>query len=803
MTAGLAGAVVGTAGMVGLATAGAQAASDTQFAVVGAQAAATTQISAGDTAWILTAAALVMFMTPGLAFFYGGLIRTKNVLATIMYSFAALALVTVVWTLVGHTLAFGPDVGAAVGHGGWIGRLDFVGFRGVGAQPLPLAPTVPHLAYAVYQLMFAIITPALISGAYAERMRFSGYLVFTALWTILVYAPLAHWVWGGGFLGPDGIGALDFAGGTVVHLNAGMAALAAALVVGRRRDWPRQPVPHNVPFVVLGASMLWFGWFGFNAGSALAAGPLAASAFVATQLATAAAVLGWMLPEWLLHGRPTTVGAATGAVAGLVAITPASGYVRPWAALLIGVAAGSVCELAVGLKQRLRYDDTLDVVAVHGVGGALGALLTGVFATTLVNPAGAQGLLYGNPAQVGKQAAAVGVTILWSFTVSFALLKLVGRVVTLRVGEQEEVAGLDFSQHAEAAYTLVEYGAVAASAPAPPGAAAPGAPRPAARRAAERAAEAGPRISLSRNLNAAMPGAPAYLVRVRAGELDTRLGVWREPRPQDPHMREAYWTELAGTRLERANLPALETALRRLLAELLATDKAPRYLFRASGELLVPVLEDGSRLWVVLDGRRVEGGELGRLRTAVADWAAGRAAPPGAARGTASGAARGAAELEILLLDRELRGVGPVAIFRDDDLWFPVFPEPPGALGTQVAGRRLQAEHGLEGILTLREQVAERLTETGRLPDAYDLAITGVAAETWTSWTAQLERAGELWVSLAAAPPAAPPALHRSGQRYLAAVEAQAGTVTVWCGRDRLDLTARIRRKLGTHFIPA
>src|SRR5215218_7844407 len=395
-----------------------------------------------------------MFMTPGLAFFYGGLVRTKNVLATIMYSFAALALVTVVWTLVGHTLAFGPDVGAVVGQGGWIGGLDFVGFRGVGPEPHPLAPTIPHLAFAVYQMMFAIITPALISGAFAERMRFSGYLAFTALWAILVYAPLAHWVWGGGFLGPQGIGALDFAGGTVVHLNAGMAALAAALVIGRRRGWPRPAVPHNVPFVVLGASILWFGWFGFNAGG------------------------------------------------GLVAITPASGYVRPWAALLIGLAAGFVCELAVGLKHRLRYDDALDVVAVHGVGGALGALLTGVFATTAVNPAGAQGLLYGNPWQVGRQAAAVGVTLLWSFLVSLVILKLLDRVMALRVSEEDEVAGLDFSQHAEAGYTLAEYGAAATPSAAPPPAPTPTtaphpipAPAPASGPAAQ--PPAGPRISFS------------------------------------------------------------------------------------------------------------------------------------------------------------------------------------------------------------------------------------------------------------------------------------------------------------------
>jgi Amt family ammonium transporter len=511
------------------------------------------RIDTGDTAWVLAAAALVMFMTPGLAFFYGGLVRTKNVLATIMYSFAALALVTVVWTLVGHTLAFGPDVGGVVGEGGWIGGVDFVGFRDVGAEPHPLAPTIPQLAFAVYQMMFAIITPALISGAFAERMRFSGYLVFTALWTILVYAPLAHWVWGGGFLGPEGIGALDFAGGTVVHLNAGVAALAAALVVGARRGWPRPVLPHNVPFVVLGASILWFGWFGFNAGSALSAGSLAASAFVATQLATVAAVFGWALPEWIRHGRPTTVGAATGAVAGLVAITPASGYVRPWAALLIGFAAGAVCELAVGLKYRLRYDDALDVVAVHGVGGALGALLTGVFATTAVNPAGAQGLLYGNPWQVGRQAAAVGVTVLWSFLVSLVILKLLERVMALRVSEEDEVAGLDFSQHAEAGYTLAEYGAAATPLAAPPAAPTP-IPAPAPTSGPATQPPAGPRIS-SKNLSAATPASPAYQARVRAGELNARFDVWREPRPDDPRMREAYWTEVLGVRLERANLP--------------------------------------------------------------------------------------------------------------------------------------------------------------------------------------------------------------------------------------------------------
>ena len=737
-------------------------------------------IDTGDTAWVLAAAALVMFMTPGLAFFYGGLVRTKNVLATIMYSFAALALVTVVWTLVGHTLAFGPDVGAVVGQGGWIGGLDFVGFRGVGAEPHPLAPTIPQLAFAVYQMMFAIITPALISGAFAERMQFSGNLAFTALWAILVYAPLAHWVWGGGFLGPEGIGALDFAGGTVVHLNAGVAALAAALVVGARRGWPRPVLPHNVPFVVLGASILWFGWFGFNAGSALSAGSLAASAFVATQLATAAAVFGWVLPEWIRHGRPTTVGAATGAVAGLVAITPASGYVRPWAALLIGFAAGAVCEFAVGLKHRLRYDDALDVVAVHGVGGALGALLTGVFATTAVNPGGAQGLLYGNPWQVGRQAAAVGVTLVWSFLMSLVILKLLDRVMTLRASEQDEVAGLDFSQHAETGYTLAEYGAAATPSPAEP--AAPTA-APTSSPATEPAA--GPRISFSKNLSAATPASPAYQARVRAGELDARLDVWREPRPNDPRIREVYWTEVLGVRLERANLPALETALQRLLTELLPSGKLPRYLLRAPGGPLVPVFEEGGVLQASLEGHRSEGVDLSELRRAVSA----SMAKPGAPHGTT--------ELEILRFDQELRGVLPVAILRHGGLWLPVFAEPPGVLCTGIAGHRLEATLDLEGMLALRDQVAERLLNAGKLDDAYDLAITTLAPETWTSWAAGLERVGELWPSVAAASPA----LHRTGHRYLVAIQEPAGTLAVWCGRSWLDLSLRAQRKVGSHSI--
>jgi Amt family ammonium transporter len=413
------------------------------------------KVDTGDTAWMLASAALVMFMTPGLAFFYGGLVRSKNILGTIMHSFMALAIITVVWTAVGHSLAFGPD------HGKLIGDLKYVFFSGVGARPHPLAPTIPHTTYAIYQMMFAIITPALISGAFAERMKFTGYMAFMVLWSLIVYAPVAHWVWGGGFLGlgEGNVGALDFAGGTVVHINAGIAALAAAIVLGRRRGWPAEPMtPHNVPFVVLGASILWFGWFGFNGGSAVASGALASSAFTATHLATAAAVFGWVVPEWIQHKRATTVGAATGAVAGLVAITPASGYVRPWAALIIGFVAGFVCYFAVNLKWKFRYDDSLDVVGVHCVGGIVGALLTGVFATTAVNTAGADGLWYGNAGQVGKQALAIAVTLVWSFVLSFVILKVVDAVFGLRVPDDDETTGLDLSQHGESGYAFVEYG---------------------------------------------------------------------------------------------------------------------------------------------------------------------------------------------------------------------------------------------------------------------------------------------------------------------------------------------------------
>ena len=410
-------------------------------------------IDAGNTAWILASAALVMFMTPGLAFFYGGLVRSKNVLSTIMHCFMALGIVTVIWTLIGHTLAFGPDIGKVIGEGGWIGGLDFIGFKDVGDAPYaPL--TIPHTAFAIYQMMFAIITPALIAGTYAERIKFSAYVIFTAVWVVVVYAPVAHWVWGGGLLGLSGLGALDFAGGTVVHQNAGAAALAAAFVLGRRKGYPKEPmVPHNVPFVVLGAGILWFGWFGFNGGSALAADGFASLAFANTHVATGAALIGWLIPERMRHGKATTVGAATGAVAGLVAITPASGYVRPWSAMIIGFAAGMVCYFAVSLKHRFNYDDSLDVVGVHYVGGLVGALLTGVFATkSAISPTG--GLWYtGEFDQLLKQIVASGLTTVWGFVLTFVILKVIDVVIGVRVTEEDEESGLDVALHGEAAYT--------------------------------------------------------------------------------------------------------------------------------------------------------------------------------------------------------------------------------------------------------------------------------------------------------------------------------------------------------------
>jgi ammonium transporter, Amt family len=428
-------------------------------------------MNSGDTAFVLVASALVMFMTPGLALFYGGMVRAKNVLGTLMQSVFALGLVSVLWVLIGYTLAFGPD------KGGLIGGLDYLGFANVGQKPNPeLAGTIPHIAFAVYQMMFAVITPALITGAFAERMKFSGYVVFSSLWLVLVYAPIAHWVWApGGWIRE--LGALDFAGGTVVHINAGVAALAAAIVIGKRKGWGREAiVPHNLTMTMLGAGILWFGWFGFNAGSALAANGLAASAFLATNLGAAAGACGWALVDARKERKSTTLGVASGAVAGLVAITPAAGFVAPVPAMAIGLAAGMVCAWAVGLKFRFGFDDSLDVVGVHLVGGMVGALLTGLFADLLINGAGADGLLSGGGAGLlGKQLVAIGATIAFSGLLSIGLLKLVDVTVGLRVTEEDELAGLDRAQHSEAGYAFAEGGgsAIAGSVPPPHAAAAP------------------------------------------------------------------------------------------------------------------------------------------------------------------------------------------------------------------------------------------------------------------------------------------------------------------------------------------
>jgi Amt family ammonium transporter len=390
-----------------------------------------------------------MLMTPGLALFYGGLVRQKNVLSTTMHSFFLLALVTVLWVTVGYSLAFAPSVGGF----GLVGGLDFAFLRGVGAAPDPnYAPTIPAMLFMAFQMMFAVITPALISGAFAERKRFASFVLFAALWSIFVYAPLAHWVWGvGGWIRE--MGALDFAGGTVVHISSGVAALVAALVLGRRiRSESERFEPHNVTLTVLGAGLLWFGWFGFNGGSALGANGLAVNAFVVTTVAAAMACLTWVGASWLHKGHASVIGAASGAVAGLVAITPASGYVDTSAALVIGLVAGAICYSAILLRERLKVDDALDVWAVHGVGGTWGAIATGIFASTVVNPAGRDGLLRGNPNQVLIQLVAVGATWVFSAAATFVILKAIDVLLGLRVRREDEVMGLDLSQHGEVAY---------------------------------------------------------------------------------------------------------------------------------------------------------------------------------------------------------------------------------------------------------------------------------------------------------------------------------------------------------------
>ena len=406
------------------------------------------KIDAGDTAFVLVSAALVMLMTPGLAMFYGGMVRRKNVLGTIMQSFVAIALVSVQWILFGYSLSFGPDIN------GLIGNLSWAGLSGVGVTPNPdYAPTVPHLAFMIYQAMFAVITPALIAGAFAERMKFSAYLIFTLVWTTIVYDPVAHWVWGaGGWL--KNLGVMDFAGGIVVHITSGISALAAALIIGKRKGHAHDFTPHNLPMTVIGAGLLWFGWVGFNAGSALSAGALSTTTFVATHISAVGATLVWVLIEWLHRGKPTMFGAATGSVAGLATITPASGFVGPIPALIIGLFAGAVCYIALNMKTRLGYDDSLDAFGVHGVGGILGALAAGLFAQKLINPSGADGLFFGNPKALITQIIAIAVTVAYSFVITAILLKIIDKTIGLRVDDESEVIGLDITQHGESGYTL-------------------------------------------------------------------------------------------------------------------------------------------------------------------------------------------------------------------------------------------------------------------------------------------------------------------------------------------------------------
>jgi Amt family ammonium transporter len=419
-----------------------------------------------DTAWVLISSALVLLMTPGLAFFYGGLVRRKNALATIMQSFIIIGVISVQWILWGYSVAFGPDLG-----GGLLGGLNWVGLNGVGLDPNPdYAPTIPHQTFMIFQMMFAVITPALITGAFAERMRFKSFVFFTLLWATIVYDPIAHWVWSctgvanaesiNGCAGTPGflraLGTLDFAGGTVVHISSGISALVAAIVLGRRLGFGEEPLePHDGTMVVLGASLLWFGWFGFNAGSALASGSLATSAFVVTHVAAAMAAITWMTMSWVHKGNPSVLGAAAGAVAGLVAITPASGFVTPMGAIIIGLGAGVICYLAViWIKHQIGVDDALDVWGVHGVGGTWGALATGLFATVAVNSAGANGLFYGNPSQFTSQLIAVAVSWVWSAALTWIILKLIDVTIGLRVQPEEELAGLDASVHGEAAYAV-------------------------------------------------------------------------------------------------------------------------------------------------------------------------------------------------------------------------------------------------------------------------------------------------------------------------------------------------------------
>ena len=402
-------------------------------------------INTGDTAWVLISAALVFLMTPGLAFFYGGMVRSKNVLTTIMQSFFIVALISVEWVLIGYTMTFGADIN------GFIGSLDKIGLVGVGYNVLENG-TIPELAFVAFQCMFAVITPALITGAFAERMRFAAFALFILLWALLIYNPMAHWVWGGGFLAE--LGALDFAGGLVIHILSGVSGLTLCILLGKRSGYGRTAmIPHNLPMTVLGAALLWFGWFGFNAGSALGANELAANAFVTSQAAAAAATLSWVAAEWRMNGKPTILGAASGCIAGLVAITPAAGFVAPLPSVIIGLVGGVVCYFAVAvLKERLGYDDALDAFGVHGVGGMWGALATGIWATTEINPAGANGLFYGESHLFIAQLISIGVAIVLAVVGTTLLYKLVNVITEARASEAEELTGLDIIEHGERGY---------------------------------------------------------------------------------------------------------------------------------------------------------------------------------------------------------------------------------------------------------------------------------------------------------------------------------------------------------------
>jgi ammonium transporter, Amt family len=419
-------------------------------------------INTGDTAWMLVSSALVLLMTPGLAFFYGGLVRSRNVLNTMMMSLVLMAVVGVTWVLWGYSLAFSYDAVGAAGKDGiipvttnqFIGNLNWFGLNGVAFDKpdgAGYAPTIPHQVFMIYEMMFAIITPALISGAIVERMSFKAYFWFILIWSTVIYSPLAHMVWGKGYLGT--LGALDFAGGTVVHISSGVSAAVAAWMIGSRRTYPNQPAaPHNVPYVLLGIGLLWFGWFGFNGGSALGANGLAAVAFVATAVAACAGGLMWMILEWVLRSKPTAVGIASGFLAGLVGITPAAGFVTPLSAILIGLITATCCFFAVSLRAKLQFDDSLDTFPVHGVGGTVGAILTGIFATKTVNPAGANGLIYGDSSLVIKQIVAVVVTYAIAAIGTFIIIKALSFVMELRVKPEIEYQGLDISEHGEEGY---------------------------------------------------------------------------------------------------------------------------------------------------------------------------------------------------------------------------------------------------------------------------------------------------------------------------------------------------------------